>query len=143
MFFVDFDQERGLAVVGLAPPGTDADWIAYADAIDEMNRTIPPGVRPVLLQLIRSGMPMPSALVRRRLADLRATIRRDAINVVVSDSATLRAAQTALDWVRKPHYDSSTHAAVESAIAHVERALGSPAPGLGRLAARAELAMRR
>lgn len=133
MFLVETDVELGVAAVLLGPPGSDADWLAYARARDELNRRVGLGPRPVLVQLLRSAA-VPSATMRRELAGLRGRIRSNVVNVVVSASAIIRHVQTALDWYHKPHYHSSTHATVASAFAHLERALGGPAEA-ARLAA--------
>lgn len=139
---IESAPERGVGVVLIAPPSGDADWLAYADAIDAMNRSAPRTSRPVLMQIIRSGTSVPSALVRKRLAELRATIRSDAVNVVVSEAATLRSAQIALDWLRKPHYATSTHADRAAALRHAEGVVGHALPELRELAHRAELRSR-
>lgn len=136
MFVIEADRARGFGVLMLAPPGSDDDWRAYADAIGALNREVTRDVRPVLLQILCVGIPIPSALVRKRLAELRATIRADAINAVVAESAAVRTAQVALDWIRKPHYESSSHADLASALAHVERVLARPLPELRELAIR-------
>lgn len=138
MLVVEKRPELGMAVVVLVAPTTDEDWLAYAAAIDAMNRVAPRTVRPVLMQVLRRGVGIPSPLVRRQLGELRARIRPDAINVVVAESGAIRGAQIALDWIRRPHYDSSTHPDVASALAHVEALLGRPAPELDVLRARAE-----
>src|SRR4051794_38293512 len=109
MMIVESRPDLGMAVVLLAPATSDEDWLAYASAIESMNRSAPRSLRPVLMQVLRRGIGMPSPLVRKQLADLRGRIRADAINVVVLESAAIRGVQTALDWLRKPEYDSSTH----------------------------------
>jgi hypothetical protein len=137
MLIVEQRPELGMAVVVIAPPGSDEDWTAYAAAIDQMNRSAPRTERPVLLQVLRRNLSVPSPLVRKRLGELRARIRHDAINVIVAESAAIRGVQTALDWLRKPDYDSSTHPDAASAIAHVERVIGRAVPELVELHAAA------
>jgi hypothetical protein len=141
MFLVEYDAENGVAIVVLAPPATDADWTAYGDTIESLNQRVPPHVRPVLLQFIGAGTPFPTPLTRRRMANLRAHIRADAVNVVVSTSHTVRGVQIALDWIRKPHYDSSSHADAAAAMAHAEKVIGKPLPALRALHAKIKLRM--
>lgn len=117
-----------MAAVLLGPPVSDDEWSAFVKALDEMNRSPSFTTRPVLAQLVRGAF-MPPATVRRQIAELRGRIRADAVNVVISDSAAVRHVQTALDWLHKPHYDSTVHATNEAAFAHVERALGVSAWG--------------
>jgi hypothetical protein len=106
-------------------------WTEYAEALEALNRDAPSGTVPcVLVQGIRNGVDMPSALLRRRLGAIRAKIPASVINVVVTESRVIRTMQVALDWLQKPVYDSSTHADITSAIAHVERVLGRPEPDL-------------
>ena len=76
--------------------------------------------------MLRRGLDVPSPVVRRELAELRGRIRPDAINVVVAEDATVRLMQTALDWIRRPHYESSNHGDFLAAHAHVEKVLGHP-----------------
>lgn len=117
--------ERGWATILLAPPADDRDWRAYVAEIDAMNRTVAPGVRPVLLQQIQPGVPPPSALVRKELAELRKRIRADALNVVVLPSTLPRVAQVALDWLHKPHYESHTVSDLETALTLIEARIGA------------------
>ena len=49
---------------------------------------------------------------------------------MVAESTAIRGVQTALDWLRKPEYDTSSHADPESAFAHVERLIGQAVPEL-------------
>lgn len=141
MFLVEYDAEYGVAILALGPPATDADWTAYGDAIESLNQKVPSHVRPVLMQFIGSGTPFPTPLTRRRMANLRAHIRADAVNVVVSTSPTVRGVQVALDWLRKPHYDSSSHPDAESAMAHAEKVIGKRLPALRALYAKIKLRM--
>lgn len=126
MFLVESNAAQGVAVVLLGPPSSDADWREYTGALDELNLAVSPSLRPVLLQVIR-GAAMPNPTTRRELAALRGRIRPDVINVVVSSSPILRNVQTALDWLRKPHYDSTIHATPAAAYFYLERQLGEAA----------------
>jgi hypothetical protein len=145
VFLFEQSLEMNLAVVSMGPPSSDADWTAYLQALDEMNRTASVTARPVLAQVLRSPS-VPSATVRRAIGAFRERIRPDVINVVISDSITVRHVQTALDWLHKPHYDSTVHATSESGLAHVERLLGPSGwaergPTLRRLVAAIERRM--
>ena len=124
---------RSRGVIAISPPMGDRGWNEYADTLESLNRDAPTGtVRCVLLQSIAHDVDMPSAVLRRRLGAIRAKIPASVINVVVTESRVIRAMQTALDWLQRPVYDSSTHADITSAIAHVERVLGWPDPDLWR-----------
>jgi hypothetical protein len=120
MFLVEYDAENGVAIVVLGPPATDADWTAYGDTIESLNQKVPSHVRPVLMQFIGSGTPFPTPLTRRRMANLRAHVRAD-------------------DWIRPPHYDSSSHADAAAAMAHAEKVIGKPLPALRALHAKIRL----
>lgn len=136
MFLVESDPARGIAVVVIGPPASDADWVAYADTLETLNKQVPKHTRPLLMQLIRSGTAFPTPLTRQRLGRLRAEVRADTINVVVSGSQTIRGVQIALDWIRKPHYDSSSHPTAEAALRHAEGLMGRPLPEFRALYAR-------
>lgn len=124
---------RSRGVIAIGPPMGDSGWTEYATTLEELNRDAPSGTVPcVLVQSILNGVDMPSALLRRRLSVIRMQIPASVINAVVTESRVVRALQTALDWVQKPVYDSSTHADIASAIAHIERVLGRPEPELWR-----------
>gem|GEM_PF-485218 len=133
MLAVAFDSSEGCAVLVVNPPQGDAGWRAYAQAIDDLQARVDRSTRPVLVQVLRRGLDVPNPVVRRELAQLRARIRADAINTVVAEDASVRLMQTALDWLRRPHYDSSTFSDFTSAHAHIEKALGRPLPRLPEL----------
>jgi len=133
MLAMEFDLSEGCAVLVVSPPQGDAGWRAYAQAIDDLQARVDRSTRPVLVQVLRRGLDVPNPLVRRELAQLRARIRADAINTVVAEDASVRLMQTALDWLRRPHYDSSNFSDFASARAHIERALGRPLPRLAEL----------
>jgi hypothetical protein len=136
------DLSRGFAVLVVKPPCGDAGWRAYIQAIDRLQAEVLPSLRPVLIQVLGRGMDTPSARVRREMAELRGRIRADAINAVVAEDPAIRLMQTALDWIRRPHYQSSNHPEFSLAVAHVEKLLGRPAPWLHDLHARARLDLR-
>ncbi|MCB9615734.1 MAG: hypothetical protein H6722_25155 [Sandaracinus sp.] len=96
--------------------------------ITRLNAVVRRDLRPVVVQFL-SGFQVPDALVRKKLGEVRGGIRPDVINAVVTDSLRVRAAQTAIDWWHKPHYDSSTHGTLDEALARVESSLGTPGPG--------------
>lgn len=127
------DIGKGCAVLIMVPPCGDEGWRNYIRAIDELQATTSWLVRPVLIQVLRHGIDVPSPVVRRELAMLRKRIRPDAVNAVVVEDATVRLVQTALDWLYRPHYASSSHADFAAALAQVERSLGRPMPTLARL----------
>ncbi|MCU0656381.1 MAG: hypothetical protein MUF64_14345 [Polyangiaceae bacterium] len=133
MVVIVSDIPLGCAVLVLSPPCEEAGWREYIAAIDQLQAQVSPKVRPVLLQVLRRGITTPPPLVRREMAALRGRIRGDAINAVVADDPSVRLMQTALDWLRRPHYESSTHARAEQACAWVEGALGRPLPRLAQL----------
>lgn len=136
------DLPEGCAVLIVRPPQGDQGWQEYAQTIDQLQAQIPRRTRPVLVQVLRRGLDVPSAVMRRELAELRGRIRADAVNVVVAEDPTVRLMQTALDWVRRPHYDSSNHGDFASALQHAERLLGRPLPRLEALFRRAQAAER-
>lgn len=124
MLRVEKHLREGWAALVLSAPADDRDWRAYAAAIDDMNREAPERVRPVLLQQILPGVPAPSAIVRKELGELRKRIRADALNVVIVPSTLPRAAQVALDWLHKPHYETHTFGDLESGLSLIEARLG-------------------
>lgn len=136
------DPSRGYAVLVVKPPCEDAGWRTYIQAIDQMQAGLPPSTRPVLIQVLGRGMDTPSPKVRREMAELRARIRVNAINAVVAEDPAIRLMQTALDWIRRPHYQSSNHAAFSSAVEHIEKLLGQPAPQFHELYHKARLDLR-
>ena len=127
------DITKGCAVLIMVPPCGDEGWRAYIRAIDELQAATVRVVRPALIQVLRHGIDVPSPVVRRELATLRKRIRADVINAVVVEDATVRLVQTALDWIYRPHYVSSSHANFAAALAQVERAIGRPMPTLALL----------
>lgn len=124
---------QGCGVLVMAPPGADEQWRAYIRTIDDLQGRIGDGMRPVLVQVLRRGIQVPSPIVRRELAQLRQRIRTDAINAVVVEDAAIRLVQTALDWLHRPHYSSSNHPDFAAALAHIEKLMGHPMPVLARL----------
>ncbi|MCA9614564.1 MAG: hypothetical protein H6721_03415 [Sandaracinus sp.] len=135
MFAIELDEARGFAALWLGPPPTSGDWEAYLNEIKRLNAVVRRDLRPVVVQFL-SGFQVPDALVRKKLGEVRGGIRPDVINAVVTDSLRVRAAQTAIDWWHKPHYDSSTHGTLDEALARVESSLGRPAPELRGLCER-------
>jgi hypothetical protein len=127
------DLAQGCAVLIVAPPFDDAGWRSYIDAIESLQRRTPATIRPAVIQILRRGIPMPSAIVRREMAALRGRIRADAVNAVVVEDPMLRLMQTALDWLRRPHYASSSHDEFAAALAQVEKVLGASRPVLSLL----------
>jgi hypothetical protein len=117
----------------MSAPCDDAQWRAYIRTVDEMQAQLDPRLRPVLIQVLRRGIQVPSPIVRRELALLRQRVRADAINAVVVEDATIRLVQTALDWLHRPHYSSSNHPDFAAALSHVEKLLGRRVPALIRL----------
>jgi hypothetical protein len=132
-----FDVSEGCAVLVVRPPQGDSGWREYVRAIDDLQARIDHSKRPVLIQILRRGLALPTPVVRRELAELRSRIRPDAINVVVAEDATVRLMQTALDWIRRPHYASSNHGDFLAAQAHAEKVLGRPLFSLSGLYRRA------
>lgn len=124
------DIGKGCAVLIMIPPCGDEGWRAYIRAIDELQAATSRVVRPALIQVLRHGIDVPSPVVRRELATLRKRIRPDVVNAVVVEDATVRLVQTALDWIYRPHYVSSSHASFAAALAQVERSLGRPLPAM-------------
>lgn len=143
MLVVASDIPSGCAVLIVGPPGGDAVWRAYVEAIEHLQTQVPRDRRPVLIQMLLSQTSLPSAVVRRELALLRQRIRADAVNAVVAQDASFRLMQTALDWIHRPHYASSTHADFGSALAQIEKVLGQPMPVLPRLYREATEQLRR
>jgi hypothetical protein len=133
VFLIETSREHGVGALLLGSPVAEADWGEYVRAIGDLNRGLRPPGRPVLAQLIRIA-DMPSATVRREIAELRKRVRPDVVNVVISQEPIVRYAQIALGWLHPPHYDSTVHATPGSAFAHVERALNAAA-GDARVAA--------
>lgn len=136
------DPSRGYAVLVVKPPCEDAGWRAYIQAIDRLQAEVLPAMKPVLIQVLDRGMDTPSPKVRREMAALRMRIRADAINAVVAEDPAIRLMQTALDWLRRPHYQSSNHPTFSPAVAHVEKLLGQPAPQFHELYRKARLDLR-
>lgn len=123
-----FDRGEALGVIIATPPCEDAGWIEYIQRVGDMLDLIPPGKRPVLIQILRDGVGLPSPRTRKALADLRRRVPRNAVNAAVVESGAVRMMQVALDWIHKPHYESKTHADFESAMAQLETSLGRPLP---------------
>lgn len=141
MLATALDLDSLVAVLIIAPPAVPDEWADYCAYIEGMNdkatRAVA-GTRPVLLQIMREGVAMPSPRERKMMADLRAKIRPSAVNAVVCDSAVLRMMGVALDWIRKPHYASKWHADLPSGIAFIEGELGHAVPVIPRLLEEAE-----
>lgn len=142
MLGVAYNTQEGCGVLVAGPPQGDAGWRVYIQAIDDMQAHIDRQTRPALIQVLRRGLDVPSAVMRREMAALRGRIRPDAINVVVAEDASTRLMQTALDWIRRPHYDSHNVAYFSSAQVYVEQALGRPLPTLSELYRQAQMNLR-
>lgn len=130
------DENALVAVIVLEPPPVPNEWTIYVDAVRALNRrgsTAGRDVRPVVLQIMKGGLELPTAVERRAIAELRSEIRPNAINCVATDSVPFRMMGTAIDWIRKPHFASSWQSDVRSAIAFIEGELGRPCPELPRL----------
>lgn len=117
----------------MGPPCGDEQWRAYIRTVDELQAQIDPRTRPVLIQMLRRGIAVPSPVVRRELSQLRQRIRADAVNAVIVEDASIRLVQTALDWLHRPHYASSNHPNFAAALAQIEKVLGRRVPALLRL----------
>ena len=117
----------------MSAPCDDAQWRAYIRTVDEMQAQLDPRLRPMLIQVLRRGIQVPSPIIHHELALLRQQVRADAINAVVVEDATIRLVQTALDWLHRPHYSSSNHPDFAAALSHVEKLLGRRVPALIRL----------
>lgn len=124
---------HGCGVLVMAPPAEDAQWRAYIRTIDDLQGRIDGSTRPVLVQVLRKGIQVPSPIVRRELSQLRQRVRADAINAVVVEDAGIRLVQAALDWLYRPHYASSNHPDFAAALSHIEKLVGHPMPVLTRL----------
>lgn len=141
MLATALDLDSLVAVLIIAPPPVPDEWVEYCNYIEGMNEKATravAGTRPVLLQIMREGVAMPSPRERKMMADLRGKIRPSAVNAVVCDSAVLRMMGIALDWIRKPHYASKWHGDLASATAFIEAELGHAVPQLKRLLEDAE-----
>jgi hypothetical protein len=125
-----FDTKEAFGVIIAAPPCEDDGWRAYIQRVTDMLALVPPGRRPVLIQILRDGVGLPSPRTRKALADLRRRVPGNAINAVVVESASVRMLQIALDWIYKPHYESKTHADFESAMRQLEASLGRSLPAM-------------
>lgn len=136
------DPSNCFAVLVAAPTQGDAGWRAYVQTIDEVQARVPRGQRPVIVQVFRRGLDAPSPMLRRELAALRGRIRPNAINAVVAEDTSVRLIQTALDWLHRPHYESSTFADFASAQAYIEALLGRSMPMLPELYQRAAAELR-
>lgn len=137
-----YSATDGCGVLVVSPPQGDAGWRTYIQTIDDLQARIDRKIRPVLIQVLRRGLDVPSAVMRREMAALRGRIRPEAINIVVAEDTSIRLMQTALDWLRRPHYDSQNVANFASAQAYVERALGRPLPILLELHGKAQRDLR-
>lgn len=134
MLLLETNAELGVAALAFGSSALDPEWLDYIRALDALNLEVRRGIRPVLMQLLHAP-PITSATTRRELAALRQRIRPDVVNMVVSSSPLVRNAQTALDWLRKPHYASTSHATSAAALAHVAGYLPpSDAPRIAELA---------
>lgn len=140
MLGVAANRAENLAVIIMGPPTVDEDWLAYVRAIDELHANAGSDARPALIQILKSGIEMPSPRSRRELASLRGRIHPRAVNAVVAEAPFIRMMQTALDWIRKPPYTSSTHADFPSAARWLEQQIGRPVSELMNLKAEAEAA---
>lgn len=127
------EPAQGCGVLVMGPPADDAQWRAYIRIIDELQGRIAASKRPVLVQVMRKGIQVPSPIVRRELAQLRQRVRADAINAVVVEDTAIRLVQAALDWLHRPHYTSSNHPDFAAALSHIEKLIGHPLPILTRL----------
>jgi hypothetical protein len=134
---------KNLAVLVIGPPPREDDWTGYVRTIESLNQSVKPGHRPVVIQILKEGMGVPSPLQRKQLGELRGRINRMAVNAVVSDSHFVRLTQTALDWIRKPPYISSSHANFPAAHRWAESVVGHPIPELTALRIEAERAAAR
>ncbi|HRI49588.1 MAG TPA: hypothetical protein PLW65_05350 [Pseudomonadota bacterium] len=133
MLAVATEPAEGCGILVMGPPSDDEQWRAYIRTIDELQARIDPRTRPVLIQMLRRGIAVPSPVVRRELSQLRQRIRADAVNAVIVEDASIRLVQTALDWLHRPHYTSSNHPDFAAALAQIEKALGRRVPALPRL----------
>ena len=135
---VAVDEERRFGVLIAAPPFAVTDWATYCDTIAKLNAQIPPGARPILLQILRDGLTTPNAAMRQRMAELRATIPTSAINAVVHETAAMRMIGVALDWLHKPHYASKVVADIPAALRFIEAQMPGQTPYIRALITRAE-----
>jgi hypothetical protein len=112
----------GLAVWLFTPgPNTDGDWLRYVQALREAIRETAWHVRPCAFQVIEQGSEDPNAKQRREIADAMKSVKAGTHLILVTRSATVRHALTAIHWLRAPNYALHVEALEGEGLAYLER----------------------
>jgi hypothetical protein len=133
VFLHAFDLVEATAVfVFTGPANTDRDYERYLEVIRMLDARVA-GRDAALVQIVDSGSPIPNASWRRRIAEQTKTFRCRPTFALVSDSALVRGAQVAINWIRPPPFPMSVVATFEQAVSWSEARRGRPIPVLASL----------
>jgi hypothetical protein len=133
------DKEASLLVGLLHNPSTQDDFdrlLETTTRLDTECATHPEGTAQILV--LGPGFPRPDPNTRRRLAEVKATLRaRRRIFALVTDSVLLRGVAIAVNWISPPppgnREEASTHPNFDAAARWLEERRGSRLPILWEL----------
>ena len=97
---------------------SDDDYVRWIRAISEVVRE----PLATVVMVVEPGNPTPPAIWRKRIADASRQPRPDGLFIMVTISAVVRGALTAINWIRPPTFQIVVCATVtEAAVAVAER----------------------
>jgi len=132
------NSELGLAVgVFSGDSNTDADYARYVEWLSDLLARHRHLARPVLVQIVERGNPVPNARWRIRIAEAARAVPSDALFVLVSDSPLVRGTARAIGWLAPRAYEMRVCADIEEGLSVVEAWRGVALPELRELHDRA------
>lgn len=117
VFSFGFDRERGAAVLLMSGPhNSDDDFTRYLLATTDMKSTAARHDLAVAVLVVDAGNPPPNARWRRQIAEATSDTPANVLFVLVSTSALIRGAVTAIEWIRPSRYQVRTCGAFDEAV---------------------------
>jgi len=131
VFGAAVDPAKDLAVcVFHGDHNRDADYQAYVDWLAELLVRYADRPKPVLVQMVDRGNPVPNAKWRIRIAEVTKAVPEHVLFVLVSDSTLVRGAALAIGWIAPRAYTMKVCASPDEAAREVESFRGEPVPQL-------------
>ncbi len=142
---IGYDERRGVLVAARDASGTDADYQAFLDAINQLDRDAHAAARvPVCILLTQPDTPAPNALWRKRYGEAAAKNQCPKMFfALVSESALQRGALRVVRWIQGDGAGvAEPFDTFENAAAAAEKYRGEPLPELRVLRRTAQAQLR-
>ncbi|MEQ8459201.1 MAG: hypothetical protein RLO52_20560 [Sandaracinaceae bacterium] len=131
MFRGASDPVRELAVcVFSGDENTEDDYARYVDWLSQLLGRYATAEKPVMVQVVDRGNPVPNAKWRGRIADAARQVPPSALYILVSDSTIVRGTARAIGWLAPRDYEMTVCASFDEAVSTAEAWRGAPLPSL-------------